>query len=426
MMVDEIITVQEDAGFKKEKVSYKNDYLTAVSARIEEFVRNGKMDLIEREFHSPATTSAEVSLSRYSTESPAEKKQVLHLGSYNYSGLNGHPEIINASIDAIKKYGTTSSGVRLLNGTNDLHIELEKRLADFLGMEEAITVSSGYAANLAVLGTLCQAGDIVLTDMLNHQSIVDGLKLSGAKVIPYRHCSLKSIETTLKNYRHVTRKFLVTDGVFSMDGNFAPLVGIVELCERYGVKIIVDDAHGTGHVGPFGKGVCEKLGVTEKIDIIIGSMSKGLPGIGGFIATNSETANILRAAANPYIFSASIPPAVSASVIEAIKILESNPEISRILEEKTYYFSDKLRNLGFDLLNTESSIIPILGRDEDKVFEMTRLLFEKGVYVNPVGYPAVAKSRARIRINLCSSLTYKELDYCIDAIACAGKTVGVI
>ncbi|MBI6549361.1 aminotransferase class I/II-fold pyridoxal phosphate-dependent enzyme [Xenorhabdus lircayensis] len=411
-------------NFFNGKICQGNEFLEEASERFNYFYDQGFMGMLEREFHTHAKKNSLVSFSRYQSDRNVHK--VIHLGSYNYSGLNGNLEIEKCAIEAIKNYGTTSSGVRLLNGTNNLHIKLEEDLARFLGVEEVITVSSGYVANIAAISTLCREGDIVLSDMLNHQSINDALKLSGAKVITYRHCSVNSIEKILKKYAHIERKFLVTDGVFSMDGDLAPLSEIVPLCERYGAKIIVDDAHGTGHIGKNGRGVCDLFGVTAKVSIITGSLSKGLPGIGGFVATDKETAKIIRTAASPYIFSASIPPSVSASVIKAVEILQAHPEISCELEEKTKYFIKKLRSYGFELLNTESSIVPIVVYEEDKAFDLTRKLHEIGVYVNPVVYPAVAKSRARIRINLSANITYDELNFCIDAISSCGVELGLI
>ena len=398
--------------------------LKLVIERYNHFVNNGNIDIISRVFHSMPTKNTTVSYNPCRIGS--KKLKVIHLGSYNYSGLNGNKKIIDSAIKAIKKYGTTSSGVRLLNGTMALHLEMEKRLASFLGVQEVITFSSGLVANFAVLGTLCRKGDIVLSDILNHQSINDGLKLSSAVVHRYQHVSVKSIESILKKYSLEQRKFIVTDGVFSMDGNIAPLKEIVELAKKYNAFVIVDDAHGTGHVGPNGRGVCALFELTNSIDIITGSLSKGLPGIGGFVATNHEIAKVIRAFSNPYIFSASLPPPILAAIISAIDELELNPNIVEKLKEKTLYFSKSLRDAGFDLLNSETSIIPIMIRDENKTYLLAKSLHEQGVYVNPVSYPAVSKSRSRIRINLSYDLSYEELNYAISVIITTSKSMGII
>lgn len=408
----------------REGIAHSNEYLQSILERHDSFVADGKMDLIGRVFHG--VPGKKVTVSYSSTPRSADAKEILHLGSYNYSGLNGHPQIIQASVNATISYGTTSSGVRLLNGTSALHLEMERRLASFLGKQEVVTFSSGFSANLAALSVLCRKGDVVLSDMLNHQSIVDGLRLSGSEVMPYRHGSLRSIESKLQLFDASARKFIVTDGVFSMDGDLAPLAEITSLAQRYGAFVIVDDAHGTGHVGPCGRGTSAHFGVTHLVDVITGSLSKGLPAIGGFVATSHETAKIIRAASNPYIYSASLPPPVLAAVIRAIDILESSPELIMQLWEKSNYFCQKLREAGFDLLNSQTGIVPLVTGDEQRCYAMARMLHEKGIYVNPVAYPAVGKSRARIRMNLSANLSYVELDHSIAALIEAGRALKLI
>ncbi|PHM37222.1 aminotransferase class I/II-fold pyridoxal phosphate-dependent enzyme [Xenorhabdus innexi] len=406
-------------------ITRSNDYLQSMSARHEHFVAAGKMDMIGRVFHRTPCKHVSVSYSPTSTDSE-QVREVLHLGSYNYSGLNGHQKIIEASINATHRYGTTSSGVRLLNGTCGLHLEMEQRLANFLGVEDVITLSSGFCANLAALSTLCREGDIVFSDILNHQSIVDGLKLSGATIRIYQHVSLKNLEHKLRQTSFQARKFIITDGVFSMDGDLAPLPGIVELARKYNAFVIVDDAHGTGHIGPNGRGICAHFGITDQIDIITGSLSKGLPGIGGFIGTSKRTGNIIRLAATPYIYSASLPPAVLASIISAIDILEASPQLTLELQTKAEYFRQKLRDAGFNILNSETAIVPLITGDEQCCYTMARMLHEKGIYVNPVTYPAVSKTRSRIRINLSANLSDEELDYSISTLVQIGRQLALI
>lgn len=414
-------------GIKKpmqRKLSRDNDYLKSIIERHDLFIAQGTMDVIGRVFHGVPGKKAMVSFSNAARHDSGS--EVLHFGSYNYSGLNGHPRIAEACIEAIHRYGTTSSGVRLLNGTSELHLQLEQRLADFLGVEEVITFSSGFSANLAALSTLCCKGDIVLSDTLNHQSITDGLKLSDCETIRYRHGSLASLENRLRQLPWIVRKFIVTDGVFSMDGDLAPLPGIVELAQRYNAFVIVDDAHGTGHVGPNGRGSCAHFQVTDQVDVITGSLSKGLPGVGGFIGCSRETAKIIRSGSNPYIYSASLPPGVLAAIICAIDILESSPELVAQLQEKTKYLTQHLRDAGFDLLNSETAIVPVLTGDEGRCYALARKLHEQGVYVNPVAHPAVSRSRARIRMNLSANLSLEELDYGIASMVQAGRQLSLI
>ncbi|PHM28275.1 aminotransferase class I/II-fold pyridoxal phosphate-dependent enzyme [Xenorhabdus budapestensis] len=406
-------------------ITRSNDYLQNIAERYDNFVSDGKMDVIGRVFHRIPCKHVSVSYNPASAGS-THAREVLHLGSYNYSGLNGHQRIIESSINATHQYGTTSSGVRLLNGTSDLHLEMEQRLAKFLDVEEVITFSSGFSANLAALSTLCREGDIVFSDILNHQSIVDGLKLSGATTRVYKHASLQSLENKLRQTSFQARKFIITDGVFSMDGDLAPLPGIVELARKYNAFVIVDDAHGTGHIGPNGRGSCAHFGITDQVDVITGSLSKGLPGIGGFIGTNKKTGNIIRVAANPYIYSASLPPAILASIISAIDILESSPQLTLELQTKAKYFRQKLRDAGFNILNSETAIVPLITGDEHCCYVMTRMLHEKGIYVNPVTYPAVSKTRARIRINLSANLNNEELDYSIRTLIQIGQQLALI
>ena len=341
---------------------------------------------------------------------------VLHLGSYNYAGLNGHPRIIAAAERALRKYGTTTSGVRLLNGTSDLHVELEHRLARFLGMEDCITFSSGYAANLSVLSALCAEGDVVLSDMLNHQSIVDGLRLAGVDVQVYRHNSAASLEHKLRRLPREQRKIIVTDGVFSMDGDVADLPSFVRLAETYNAFLIVDDAHATAAIGPHGRGTAAVFGLERDVDVLTGSLSKGLPGIGGFAAGSARTINALRFGANGYIFSASLPPMIVAGLIEAIGILEEQPEIQERLRFNERYLREGIQAIGLDTMRSASAIIPILMPAAETTQAMTQLLHDEGIYVNPVGYPAVSKTRTRLRLNASADLRRDDMDRCIAAL----------
>ena len=294
-------------------ITYASDRVQAIYEQYLYYVNNKYTDLVSRVFRSAPGREARVS---YGDGSHADQiYNMLHFGSYNYSGLNGHPRIVAAAEQALRRFGTTVSGVRLLNGTCDLHLELESRLAKFLGMEDCITYSSGYLANMSVISALCGEGDVILSDMLNHRSLVDGIKLSGAEMVVYRHNNCASIESALQKLPLAQRKFIVTDGVFSMDGDLADLPGIIDLAERYNAFVMVDDAHATAAIGPHGRGTASHFDVTAGVDLILGSLSKGLPGIGGFAAGPKKTIDLLRFGSNGYIFSASLPPAVLAGLI---------------------------------------------------------------------------------------------------------------
>jgi len=417
----------EPRVLRQRDITSQSEILKNAFSRIENIISDNKIEIIGRVFHGIPRKNTTVSMNTYySDDRDAKITDVLHLGSYNYAGLNGHPEIIARSIAAVEKYGTTTSGVRLLNGTSEVHLELEKRLADFLQVDEVITFSSGFSANIAAFSSLCHEGDIVLSDMLNHQSITDGLKLSSCEVVSYRHASPKSIENILKKYPLQQRKFIVSDGVFSMDGDIAPLPEMVELSKKYNAYIIIDDAHGVASVGPNGRGTVASFGLSSEVDVITGSLSKGLPGIGGFIATNHKTAAIIRATANPYIFSASLPPGVAAGIIAAIDILEESPLLIDKLSRNVAFFTSELRSLGFNLLSSTTAIIPILMPDEDTTYEMARQLQENNIYANPVIYPAVSKSRPRIRLNLSADLTGDDMLSSIQILSELGKKLRVI
>lgn len=346
----------------------------------------------------------------------SKAQPVLHLGSYNYSGLNGHPEIVAAAKAALDEYGTTTSGVRLLNGTSCLHLELEKRLAQFLGYDSVISYSSGFSANLAAFDTLCDENDIVYSDALNHESIVKGIELSGAECQVFPHKDMAALEQMLASETRPARKFIVTDGVFSMDGDLAPLPQLVELKEKYGCFLIVDDAHGTAAVGPNGRGSVAHFGLQDKVDIITGSLSKGLPGIGGFIACNEKVGVVLRTGSAPYIFSASLPPATAAGIIKAIDILEQNPDIAENLNRCARFLHENLREAGINIMESETAIIPIVVNTDEKAFTLAERLHEKGLYVNPVVFPAVAKGQSRIRLNVSADLTMDELVFAAETL----------
>lgn len=350
----------------------------------------------------------------------------IHFGSYNYSGLNDRTEVISAARDALDRYGATTSGVRILNGTTALHLRLEDSLARFTQFESSLTYSSAYVANLAVISTLASESDVIYSDELNHASIVDAIRLSRATQVKYSHKDVDQLEGLLKAAPLAERKFIVTDGVFSMDGDFAPLPQIVELAKKYRAFVIVDDAHGTASCGPNGRGSVSHFGLEKDVDVLIGSLSKGLPGIGGFACASREIIELLRYGSNGYIFSASLPPAVAGGLIRAIEILEAEPAIQDRLHENERQIRDGLRALGFDVMHSETPIIPIAMPDRATAFEFARQMHERGVFVNPICYPAVAMNRARIRVNASASLTQKDIAKALDAFGSAGHMLQLI
>lgn len=351
---------------------------------------------------------------------------MVHLGSYNYSGLNGDQRIINAAMQALKEYGVTTSGVRLLNGTSDLHIKFEKKLAGFLGTEDAVTYSSGYVVNLSVLSALCSENDIVLSDELNHQSIVDGLKLSRAKVIKFPHRDVDNLRAVLKSIPRVQRKFIVTDGIFSMDGDIAPLDKMVEIAKETNAFIIVDEAHATAAYGPLGRGTPAHFNVVEEIDVITGSLSKGLPGVGGFAAGKKHSMDFLRYCSNGYIFSASLPPAIPAGLSKALDILATEPEIQDKLHANELLLREGIKSMGLNVMHSESPIIPILLPSRDIAFKYARLLYENNIYVNAVSFPAVSRKLSRLRLNASAALSKEDIDKSLVAVHKVGQELGLI
>jgi 8-amino-7-oxononanoate synthase len=413
---------------KTRDVAINSPLLTEVRQQLRYYTDSKHMDVISRIFHDVPDRSVRVSYGMMGpgeTPDAAAASEVLHFGSYNYSGLNGHPRVVAAAEEALRRYGTTVSGVRLLNGTCELHLELERMLADFLGFEDCVTYSSGYVANVSVLAALCGEGDIVFSDMLNHRSIVDGLKLSGADVRTFRHKSLRSVESMLCKLPWSQRKFIVTDGVFSMDGDLADLPALVALAERHNAFVVVDDAHATAAIGPNGRGTAASFGLQDQIDILTGSLSKGLPGIGGFAAGPRATIDLLRFGSNGYIFSASLPPPIAAGLIEAIRVLQEEPEIQDRLHRNERRLRRGIQAMGLDCMNSESPIIPILMPTFELTFEMTRQLHREGIYVNPVGYPAVSRRKTRLRLNASANLEERDIDRLLDALDRTSRRLGI-
>ena len=364
--------------------------------------------------------------SEQDTEVIMRGKRVLMFGSNSYLGLTNHPKIKEASIEAIKKYGTGCAGSPFLNGTLDIHIELEEKLADFVGKEKAIVYSTGFHTNIGVIPTIVGRGDYIIGDELNHASIVEGRRLSFATYMKYKHNDMESLEAVLKKIPYESIKLIVMDGVFSMEGDVAKLPVIVELAEKYNASVYVDEAHSLGVFGEGGRGICNHFGLTDRVDLIMGTFSKSLATIGGFIATDADTINFLKHHSRSYIFSASISPAATASVIAALDVIKQEPERIKNLWEITNYSLDAFRSRGFEIGPTETPIIPLYIRDNDKTFIITQELYEQGIFVNPVIPPACAPDATLIRFSLMATHTKAQIDEAVDKLTKTFRKHGLI
>ena len=353
-------------------------------------------------------------------------RSVLMFGSNSYLGLTTHPLIKEASKAAVEKYGTGCAGSRFLNGTLDIHIELEKQLAGFVGKEASLVYSTGFQVNIGVIPTVASRHDYILIDELNHASIIEACRLSYAKVLKFRHNDMKSLEKMLKQCKPERIKLIVVDGVFSMEGDIADLPEIVRLAELYSATVMVDDAHSLGILGVDGAGTASHFGLTDQVDLIMGTFSKSLASIGGFIASDQDTINYIKHHSRSLIFSASIAPASAASVLAAMEVIRQEPERISNLWDLTHYAIDRFRNLGFDIGKTVTPIIPIYVRDTMKTLVLTRKLLDEGIFVNPVVSPAVSKDAALIRFSLMATHTKEQIDTALDSFQRIGKELGII
>ena len=361
------------------------------------------------------------------TEVDMQGHRVLMFGSNAYTGLTGDDRVINAGIEAMKKYGSGCAGSRFLNGTLDIHVALEKELAEFVGKEEAICLSTGFSVNAGVIPCLVGKNDFIYCDDRDHSSIVDGRRLSFAKTVKYKHNDMGMLERCIRRAPRNAVKLIIVDGVFSMEGDLADLPAIVEIKKKYkNVVIMVDEAHGLGVFGRQGRGVCDHFGLTDDVDLIMGTFSKSLASIGGFIAANSVIINYLRHTARTYIFSASATPAATASAREALRILKSEPERLQNLWDVTDYALEKFRAAGFEIGDTQSPIIPLYVRDLEKTFRVTQRAFEEGIFINPVIPPACAPQDTLVRFALMANHTRAQVDTAVEALVRVFKEEGLL
>lgn len=364
--------------------------------------------------------------SEQDTEVIIHGQKVLMFGSNSYLGLTNHPKIIEASVKAVRKYGTGCAGSRFLNGTLDLHLELEEKLAKLVGKEAALCFSTGFQVNLGVISALPDRSDYILLDSLDHASIIEGSRLSFAKVFKFEHNNMESLESKLKQCDPEKLKLIVIDGIFSMDGDIAKLPEIVKLAQKYDATVMVDDAHSIGVLGKNGSGTADHFGLTAQTDLIMGTFSKSLASLGGFVAADFDTINYLKHNARSLIFSASITPGSAAAVLAAIEIMESEPERIKHLWDVSYHALERFKKLGFNTGKAETPVIPIYIGDQDKTLMLTRLLQDDGVFINPVVYPAVTKEDTMIRFSLMATHTFEQVDIALDKIHKHAKTLGII
>lgn len=360
------------------------------------------------------------------TEVEMDGHHVIMLGSNAYTGLTGDERVIEAGVEAMRRYGSGCAGSRFLNGTLDLHVELEKELAKFLGKDETLCFSTGFTVNSGVIPALLGPHDYVICDDRDHASIVDGRRLSMAKQLRYKHNDMADLERKLQKCEANSVKLIIVDGVFSMEGDLCDLPKIIELKKKYGATVMVDEAHGIGVFGRQGRGVCDHFGLTDEVDLIMGTFSKSLASIGGFIAADSTIIDYLRHTARTYIFSASNTPAATASALEALRILQREPERLEALWEVTNYALKRFREEGFEIGDTESPIIPLYVRDLEKTFAATAMAFEAGVFINPVVPPACHPSDTLVRIALMANHTHEQVDRAVAALVGVFRQLEII
>ncbi len=364
--------------------------------------------------------------SHQDTEVLMNGEKVLMFGSNSYMGLTDHPKVIEAAVAATKKYGTGMAGSPFLNGTLDIHKRLEERIADYIGKEDVMLYSTGFGVNLGVVSTLTGREDYIILDEQDHASIIEGRRLSFSNYLKYKHNDMDSLEKQLQRCDPDKIKLIVTDTVFSMEGDVADMRKIVELAKKYNASVMADEAHGLGVFGEGGRGVCHHLGVADDVDLIMGTFSKSFASLGGFVATDKEITNFLRHHSRSYIFTASITPAATAAADAALDIIISEPERQKHLWEITNYALDNFREMGCEIGNTSTPIIPLFIRDDYKTFQVTKDLLDEGVFVNPVVTPAVAPHDTLIRYSLMATHTKDQVTRSLDAIRKVFKRYDII
>ncbi len=355
-----------------------------------------------------------------------EGQRRIMLGSNNYLGLTHHPKVLEAAARALHRYGSGCTGSRFLNGTLDLHGQLEHALAEFLGKEACLVFSTGYQANLGLISGLIGRGELVYLDKLDHASIVDGAKMSYGETLRFNHGDLAGLDRLIERTKGNKGALIVVDGVYSMEGDIANIPELVRLARRHGVALAVDDAHSIGVLGPGGDGTAAHFGMTDEVDLIAGTFSKSLASIGGFVAGSEGVIHYLKHHSRPLIFTAALPASNTAGVLAALEVLRSEPERRAQLWANTRRFQEGMRSLGYDIGDTQTPIVPVLIGSMERTFLFWRKLFDAGVFTNPVMPPAVAPSACRLRTSLMATHTFEQIDFCLEQFARIGKELGVI
>jgi len=394
----------------------------AMSGKVEEFVaRRSALQDADRYFYLQTITG------RTNHRVQAQGREMVMLASYSYLGLIGHPRIEAAAKEAVDTYGSGAGGVRLLTGTTDLHERLEARIAAFTGREDACVYSSGYVTNIAIITGLVGPGDLVVMDKLDHASIVDGCLLSGAKWKTYRHNDMAHLERVLaESEGRYGTVLVIADAVFSMDGDIMDLPRTLKLCRRYGARLMVDEAHSIGALGATGHGIEEHFGMEGCIDLKMGTLSKSIPSVGGYLAAAHDIVDYQRHMSRPFIFSAALPPASTAAALAAFDVIEDEPERVTRLHEQAAKYADGLKAQGWDTMASSTCVVPVMVGDEAKTMDLTRMLFDRGVFVCPIVHPAVPRGTDRLRTCLMATHTDEDIDQALDAFAEAGKTLGLV
>ena len=360
-------------------------------------------------------------------EKDGNLRHVIMLGSNSYLNLSTHPQVMEGARKALEEFGYGMGAVSNYAGITDIHKELEKRIADFYGAEDAIVFPSGYGANVGIVSALCGKNDIIINDAANHASIFDGCVLSGAEIKIFPHRDMKGLERILSRIpAEKTGRLIITDGVFSMDGDMAPLDEIVKLAQKYNARVMVDDAHGVGIVGATGRGTAEYFNVMDKIDLHVGMLSKGPGGLGGYCAASRKVVQYLRLYARSYFFSTALPASVAGGLNEVFKLLETDNAGRKKLWENTEYLKSKLLEKGFDIGHSQSAVVPVMVYSEPILFEMYDKLRKRGVYVNIVTYPAVRRKECRLRLCTMKDLSFEQIDKAVEIIAELGREYGLI
>lgn len=355
-----------------------------------------------------------------------DNKEKIMLASYNYLGLIDHPKLKEAAIKAIEKYGTGTSGVRFLSGTTAVHKELEAKIAQFKGAEDAITYTSGYVTNLAAITSLFQKDDLIIIDKIDHASIIDGCMLSGARYKTFLHNDMQRLENVLKESVGFVNKIIIVDGVYSMDGDVADLPGISRLAKKYNTMLMVDEAHSIGVLGNTGHGIEEHFGLKNVVDIHMGTLSKTIPSVGGYIAGKKDIIDYLRHNSRPFIFSAPIPPVNAAVAIAAFEVIENEPERVHNLHKNMERYRKGIQSLGYNIGNSITAIVPIIVGEEEKTLQLCKVVNEEGVFICPILHPAVSKETSRLRSHVLTNHTLEDIDEALDIFEKAGKSLEII